>query len=79
MKTMRVLILIFILMGLNGCTGLVIYEIISSSQIITDDTEDAAIARVKYYYNDKPKVKKHDKSNMYPPSKSEFKLKKRSN
>ncbi len=76
---MRVLILIFILMGLNGCTGLVIYEIISSSQIITDDTEDAPIVNVKYYYGDKPKVKKHDKSNMYPKPKSEFKLKKRSN
>ena len=79
MKTMRVLLCLFCFMGLNGCTGLVIYEIISSSQIITDDTEDAAIARVKYYYGDKPKVQKHDKSNMYPKPKSEFKLKKRSN
>ena len=54
------LILIFMQMG---CTGLLVYELISSSQFIEDDTEDAPVVNVRYYY-DKP-----DKSHMYPPKK----------
>jgi len=79
MRVLRPLLLVFCLMSLNGCTGLLIYELISSGSIITDSHEETPIVNVKYYYGDKPKVKKHDKSNMYPPSKSEFKPKKRSN
>ena len=51
-----------------GCTGLLVYELISSSQFIEDDTEDAPVLNFRYY----PK----DKSHMYPKPKSEFKPKK---
>lgn len=77
---MRVLLLVFCFMSLNGCTGLLIYELISSGSIIADDTEDAPIVNVKYYYGDKPKVKKHPKAHMYPePKNSSLNFKKRSN
>jgi uncharacterized membrane protein YkgB len=63
MKTLSILlILIFMQMG---CTGLVIYEIVSSSQFITDDTEDAPVLNFRYY----PK----DKSHMYPEPKKRSK------
>ena len=58
------LILIFMQMG---CTGLLVYELISSSQFITDDTEDAPVVNVRMYY-DKP-----DKSNLYPEPKKRSK------
>jgi len=61
MKALSILlILIFMQMG---CAGLVVYEIVSSSQFIEDDTEDAPVLNIKYYY-DKP-----DKSHMYPEPK----------
>ena len=56
MKALSILlILIFMQMG---CAGLVIYEIVSSSQFIEDDTEDAPVLNFRYY----PK----DKGNLYP-------------
>ena len=59
MKALSILlILIFMQMG---CTGLLVYELISSSQFIEDDTEDAPVLNFRYY----PK----DKSHMYPPKK----------
>ena len=65
------LILIFMQMG---CTGLVVYELVSSSQFIEDDMhEDTPMLNVKYYYD---QTKKKDKSHMYPKPKSEFKPKK---
>ena len=71
---MRVLLLIFILMGLNGCTGgLLVYELVSSSQFIADNHEETPVVNVRYYYDQQPKK---DKSHMYPPPKSEFKPKK---
>ena len=55
------LILIFMQMG---CAGLVIYEIVSSSQFIPDEQhESVPVVNVRMYY-DKP-----DKSHMYPPKK----------
>ena len=61
MKALSILlILVFMQMG---CTGLLVYELISSSQFIEDDTEDAPVVNIKYYY-DKP-----DKSKMYPEPK----------
>jgi hypothetical protein len=70
---MRVLLLIFILIGLNGCTGLLVYELVSSSQFIEDDRENTPMVNVRYYYDQQPKK---DKSHMYPKPKSEFKPKK---
>ena len=59
MKALSILlILIFMQMG---CTGLLVYELISSSQFIEDDTEDAPVLNFRYYPN--------DKSHMYPPKK----------
>ena len=52
MKYLMVLILIFS----PGCTGLLIYELISSNQVIEDDTENVPMVNVKYYY-DKPDKK----------------------
>ena len=61
MKALSILlILVFMQMG---CTGLLVYELISSSQFIEDDTEDAPVVNIKYYY-DKP-----DKSKLYPEPK----------
>ena len=69
---MRVLILIFIFMGLNGCSGgLLVYELVNSSQFIEYDHENTPMLNVKYYYD-----QKKDKSHMYPKPKSEFKPKK---
>jgi len=68
---MRVLLLIFILMGLNGCTGLLVYELVSSSQFIADNHDETPVVNVRYYYD-----QKKDKSHMYPEPKSEFKPKK---
>ena len=69
---MRTLLLVFCLMGLNGCTGgLLVYELVSSSQFIADNHEETPIVNVKYYY-----AQKKDKSHMYPEPKSEFKPKK---
>lgn len=65
MKALSILlILVFMQMG---CTGLLVYELISSSQFIEDDTEDAPVVNIKYYY-DKP-----DKSKMYPEPKKRSK------
>tara|TARA_R100001530_G_scaffold31283_1_gene24592 strand:- start:355 stop:561 length:207 start_codon:yes stop_codon:yes gene_type:complete len=59
------LILIFMQMG---CTGLVVYEIVSSSQFITDEQhESVPVVNVRVYY-DKP-----DKSKLYPEPKSKRK------
>jgi len=69
---MRVLILIFILMGLNACSGLLVYELVSSSQFIADNHDETPIVNVRYYYAQPKK----DKSHMYPEPKSEFKPKK---
>jgi|TARA_Y100001947_G_C10208011_1_gene247908 hypothetical protein len=52
MKYLMILILLFS----QGCTGLLVYELISSSQVIEDDTEDFPMVNVKYYY-DKPDKK----------------------
>ena len=62
MKALSILlILIFMQMG---CAGLVIYEIVSSSQFILDEQhEDVPVVNVRVYYD------KHDKSHMYPPKK----------
>ena len=47
MKELSILlILVFMQMG---CTGLLVYEWISSSQFIEDDTEDAPVVNIKYY------------------------------
>ena len=47
-----------------GCAGLVIYEIVSSSQFITDEQhESVPVVNVRVYY-DKP-----DKSKLYPEPK----------
>ena len=70
---MRLVLLIFIFMSLNGCTGLLVYELVSSSQFIADNHENTPMVNVKYYYDQQPKK---DKSHMYPPPKSEFKHKK---
>ena len=59
---MKTMLLVFVLIFTQGC-GLIVYEIISSSQFIEDDTEDAPVVNIKYYY-DKP-----DKSKMYPEPK----------
>ena len=64
------LILIFMQMG---CTGLVVYELVSSSQFIAGHHDETPMVNVRYYY-DQPKKK--DKSHMYPKPKSEFKPKK---
>ena len=70
---MRVLLLLFCFMSLNGCTGgLLVYELVSSSQFIADNHEETPIVNVKYYYD----YQKKDKSHMYPKPKSEFKPKK---
>ena len=59
------LILIFMQMG---CSGLLVYEIISSSQFIVDEQhESVPVVNVKYYY-DKP-----DKSKLYPEPKKRSK------
>ena len=52
MKYLMILILTFS----QGCTGLLVYELISSSQVIEDDTENVPMVNVKYYY-DKPNKK----------------------
>ena len=52
MKYLMVLILLFS----QGCTGLLVYELISSSQVIEDDTENVPMVNLKYYY-DKPDKK----------------------
>tara|TARA_B100000749_G_scaffold69601_1_gene52295 strand:- start:257 stop:430 length:174 start_codon:yes stop_codon:yes gene_type:complete len=52
MKYLMILILLFS----QGCTGLLVYELISSSQVIEDDTENVPMVNVKYYY-DKPDKK----------------------
>ena len=54
------MLLVFVLILTQGC-GLIVYEIISSSQFIEDDTEDAPVLNFRYYPN--------DKSHMYPPKK----------
>ena len=46
MKYIMLLVLIFS----QGCTGLLVYELISSSQVIEDDTESVPMVNVKYYY-----------------------------
>ena len=63
---MKLLLLISVLI-FQGCAGLVIYEIVSSSQFIADDTEDAPVVNVRVYY-DKP-----DKSKLYPEPKKRSK------
>ena len=74
---MRVLLLLFCFMSLNGCSGLLIYELINANSVIQDGpTENVPI---KINHHKLPQLKKHEKSHMYPPSKSAFKLKKRSN
>ena len=73
---MRVLLLIFILIGLNGCTGLLVYELVSSSQFLADNHEETPMVNVKYYYDHINTQPKKDKSHMYPKPKSEFKPKK---
>ena len=52
MKYLMILILLFS----QGCTGLLVYELISSSQVIEDDTENVPMVNLKYYY-DKPDKK----------------------
>ena len=66
MKALSIfLILIFMQMG---CTGLLVYELISSSQFITDEQhESVPVVNVRVYY-DKP-----DKSNLYPEPKKRSK------
>ena len=51
MKYLIVLILIFS----PGCTGLLIYELINSSEVM-EDSENVPMVNVKYYY-DKPDKK----------------------
>ena len=74
MKILRPLLCLFCFMSLNGCTGLLIYELINANSVIQDGPTENVPIKINHY-----KLKKHDKSNMYPPPKSEFKLKKRSN
>jgi len=50
-KYLMVLILIFS----QGCTGLLIYELINSSEVM-EDSENVPMVNVKYYY-DKPDKK----------------------
>ena len=66
MKALSILlILIFMQMG---CAGLVVYEIVSSSQFIMDKQhESVPVVNVRVYY-DNP-----DKSHMYPEPKSKKK------
>ena len=66
MKALSILlILIFMQMG---CTGLVVYEIVSSSQFIMDEQhESVPVVNVRMYY-DKP-----DKSKLYPEPKKRSK------
>ena len=66
MKALSVLlILIFVQMG---CTGLLVYEIVSSSQFILDEQhESVPVVNVRDYY-DKP-----DKSKLYPQPKKRSK------
>ena len=52
---MKYLILLILTFS-QGCTGLLVYELISSSQVIEDDTENVPMVNVKYYY-DKPDKK----------------------
>ena len=60
---MKALLLISVLI-FQGCAGLVVYEIVSSSQFITDEQhESVPVVNVRVYY-DKP-----DKSKLYPEPK----------
>ena len=60
---MKALLLISVLI-FQGCAGLVVYEIVSSSQFITDEQhEGVPVVNVRVYY-DKP-----DKSKLYPEPK----------
>ncbi len=63
---MRLVLLIFILMGLNACSGLLVYELVSSSQFIADNHDETPVVNVRYYY-----AQKKDKSHMYPEPKKE--------
>ena len=74
---MRVLLLLFCFMSLNGCSGLLIYELINANSVIQDGPTENVPIKINHYKL--PQLKKHEKSHMYPPSKSAFKLKKRSN
>ena len=74
---MRVLLCLFCFMSLNGCSGLLIYELINANSVIQDGPTENVPIKINHYKL--PQLKKHDKSNMYPKPKSEFKLKKRSN
>ena len=55
MKALSVLLILIFLQV--GCAGLVVYEIISSSQFIEDDDQDAPIVNIKMY----PEPKKRSK------------------
>ena len=68
---MRLALLLFCFMSFNGCSGLLVYELVNSSQFIEYDHENTPMLNVKYYYD-----QKKDKSHMYPKPKSEFKPKK---
>ena len=60
---MKALLLISVLI-FQGCAGLVVYEIVSSSQFIMDEQhESVPVVNVRVYY-DKP-----DKSKLYPEPK----------
>ena len=75
MKILLPLLCLFCFMSSNGCTGLLIYELINANSTIQDGPRENVPIKINHY-----KLKKHDKSNMYPPPKnSSLNLKKRSN
>ena len=53
---MKTMLLVFVLIFTQGC-GMIIYEIISSSQFIEDDDQDAPIVNIKMYPEPKKKGK----------------------
>ena len=64
---MKLLLLISVLI-FQGCAGLLVYEIVSSSQFIMDERhESVPVVNVRVYY-DKP-----DKSKLYPEPKKRSK------
>ena len=57
---MKTMLLVFVLIFTQGC-GMIIYEIISSSQFIEDDDQDAPIVNIKMYPEPKKRSKNHDR------------------
>ena len=58
------MLLVFVLIFTQGC-GVILYEIISSSQFIEDDDQDAPIVNIKMYPEPKKKGINHDRKNNH--------------